>query len=40
MLLGVAAGALFGVSDIALKYLTNAVENGVLEILSPGRWRR
>jgi drug/metabolite transporter (DMT)-like permease len=35
MLLGVAAGALFGVSDIALKYLTNAVENGVLEILSP-----
>jgi drug/metabolite transporter (DMT)-like permease len=35
MLLGVAAGALFGVSDIALKYLTNAIENGVLEILSP-----
>jgi drug/metabolite transporter (DMT)-like permease len=35
MLLGVAAGALFGVSDIALKYLTNAVGNGVLEILSP-----
>jgi drug/metabolite transporter (DMT)-like permease len=35
MLLGTAAGALFGVSDIALKYLTNAVENGVLEILSP-----
>jgi hypothetical protein len=35
MLLGAAAGALFGVSDIALKYLTNAVGNGVLEILSP-----
>jgi drug/metabolite transporter (DMT)-like permease len=35
MLLGVAAGALFGVSDIALKYLTNAVGNGVLEVLSP-----
>ena len=35
MLLGVAAGALFGVSDIALKYLTDAVGNGVLEILSP-----
>jgi len=35
MLLGVAAGALFGVSDIALKYLTNAVEYGVLELVSP-----
>jgi drug/metabolite transporter (DMT)-like permease len=35
MLLGVAAGALFGVSDIALKYLTHAVEGGVLELLSP-----
>jgi drug/metabolite transporter (DMT)-like permease len=35
MLLGVAAGALFGVSDIALKYLTNAIGNGVLEVLSP-----
>ena len=35
MLLGVAAGALFGVSDIALKYLTHAVGNGVLEVLSP-----
>jgi drug/metabolite transporter (DMT)-like permease len=35
MLLGVAAGALFGVSDVALKYLTNAVGDGVLEILSP-----
>ena len=35
MLLGVAAGALFGVSDIALKYLTNAVGDGVLELVSP-----
>ena len=35
MLLGAAAGALFGVSDIALKYLTHAVEDGVLELISP-----
>jgi drug/metabolite transporter (DMT)-like permease len=35
MLLGVAAGALFGVSDIALKYLTDAVQGGVLELASP-----
>jgi drug/metabolite transporter (DMT)-like permease len=35
MLLGVAAGALFGVSDIALKYLTHAIQGGVLELLSP-----
>ncbi len=35
LLLGTAAGALFGVSDIALKYLTDAVGNGVLELLSP-----
>jgi drug/metabolite transporter (DMT)-like permease len=35
LLLGVAAGALFGVSDIALKYLTDAVQDGVLELLSP-----
>jgi drug/metabolite transporter (DMT)-like permease len=35
MLLGVAAGALFGVSDVALKYLTDAVQGGVLELLSP-----
>ena len=35
MLLGAAAGALFGVSDIALKYLTDAVEDGVLELISP-----
>lgn len=35
LLLGTAAGALFGVSDIALKYLTDAVGNGVLELISP-----
>jgi drug/metabolite transporter (DMT)-like permease len=35
MVLGAAAGALFGVSDIALKYLTDAVEGGVLELVSP-----
>jgi drug/metabolite transporter (DMT)-like permease len=35
MLLGAAAGALFGISDIALKYLTHAVGNGVLELVSP-----
>jgi drug/metabolite transporter (DMT)-like permease len=35
ILLGAAAGALFGVSDIAIKYLTDAVEGGVLELLSP-----
>jgi drug/metabolite transporter (DMT)-like permease len=35
LLLGTAAGALFGVSDIALKYLADAVGNGVLELISP-----
>jgi drug/metabolite transporter (DMT)-like permease len=35
MLLGAAAGALFGVSDIAIKYLTHAVGDGVLELISP-----
>ncbi|HEX2359199.1 MAG TPA: hypothetical protein VHH72_05245 [Solirubrobacterales bacterium] len=35
MLLGAAAGALFGVSDIALKFLTDAVEDGVLKLISP-----
>jgi drug/metabolite transporter (DMT)-like permease len=35
MLLATAAGALFGVSDIAIKYLTNAVNGGVLELISP-----
>jgi drug/metabolite transporter (DMT)-like permease len=35
LLLGAASGALFGVSDIALKYLTHAVGGGVLELISP-----
>ncbi len=35
LLLGAAAGALFGISDIALKYLTDAVEDGALELISP-----
>ena len=35
LLLGAAAGALFGVSDVALKFLTDAVEDGVLELISP-----
>ena len=35
MLLGAAAGALFGVSDIAIKFLTDAVEDGVLKLISP-----
>ena len=35
MLLGAAAGALFGVSDVALKFLTDAVEEGALELISP-----
>ena len=35
LLLGVAAGALFGLSDIALKFLTHAVGGGVLELISP-----
>jgi drug/metabolite transporter (DMT)-like permease len=35
LLLGIAAGALFGVSDIALKFLTHAVQDGALELLSP-----
>ena len=36
MLLGAAAGALFGVSDIAIKYLTDAVQGGgVLDLVSP-----
>jgi drug/metabolite transporter (DMT)-like permease len=34
LLLGVAAGVLFGVSDIALKYLTGAVHGGVQGIVS------
>jgi hypothetical protein len=35
LFLGAASGALFGVSDIALKFLTHAVQDGVLELLSP-----
>jgi drug/metabolite transporter (DMT)-like permease len=35
VLLGAAAGALFGISDIALKFLTHAVQGGVLELISP-----
>jgi len=35
LLLGAAAGALFGVSDISLKYLADAVQGGVLELISP-----
>ena len=35
LLLGAAAGALFGISDIALKFLTHAVGDGLLELISP-----
>jgi hypothetical protein len=35
MLLGATAGALFGASDVAIKYLTHAVGGGVLELVSP-----
>jgi drug/metabolite transporter (DMT)-like permease len=35
LLLGAAAGALFGISDIALKYLADAVQDGALEVISP-----
>jgi drug/metabolite transporter (DMT)-like permease len=35
MMLAVAAGALFGVSDIAIKYLTHAVHSGVLALVNP-----
>jgi drug/metabolite transporter (DMT)-like permease len=35
LLLGTVAGALFGVSDIAIKYLADAVEDGVLKLISP-----
>src|SRR5437868_2140290 len=34
LLLGVAAGVLFGVSDIALKYLTGALHGGLQGIVS------
>ncbi len=35
LLLGASAGALFGVSDIAIKFLADAVDGGVLELISP-----
>lgn len=35
LMLGAAAGALFGVSDIAIKFLTAEVSSGVLELISP-----
>jgi drug/metabolite transporter (DMT)-like permease len=35
VILGAAAGALFGISDIALKFLTHAVQGGPLELISP-----
>ena len=35
LLLGVAAGALFGVSDIAIKFLAEDTASGVLELISP-----
>jgi drug/metabolite transporter (DMT)-like permease len=35
MILGAAAGALFGVSDIAIKFLADDVASGVLELISP-----
>ena len=35
LLLGAASGALFGISDIALKYLADAVQEGALELISP-----
>jgi drug/metabolite transporter (DMT)-like permease len=35
MMLAVGAGALFGVSDVAIKYLTRAAHGGVLALVSP-----
>jgi drug/metabolite transporter (DMT)-like permease len=35
MILAVAAGALFGVSDVAIKYLTHSAEGGVLAMVNP-----
>ncbi|MDQ6777712.1 MAG: hypothetical protein M3071_16215 [Actinomycetota bacterium] len=35
MMLAVAAGALFGVSDVAVKYLTRATHGGVLGLVNP-----
>jgi len=35
LLLGTAAGALWGVSDISIKYLADAAQDGALELISP-----
>lgn len=35
MMLAVAAGALFGVSDVAIKYLTHSAHSGVLALVNP-----
>jgi drug/metabolite transporter (DMT)-like permease len=35
LLLGAVAGALFGISDVAIKYLADAVGDGALELISP-----
>ena len=35
LLLGATAGALFGVSDIAIKFLVDDIASGVLELISP-----
>jgi drug/metabolite transporter (DMT)-like permease len=35
MALGLAAGALFGVSDVAIKFLTQPASDGVLALISP-----
>jgi drug/metabolite transporter (DMT)-like permease len=35
MMLAVAAGALFGVSDVAIKYLTHSADGGVLALVNP-----
>lgn len=35
MILAVAAGALFGVSDVAIKYLTHSADGGVLALVNP-----
>jgi drug/metabolite transporter (DMT)-like permease len=35
LLLGATAGALFGVSDIAIKFLVDDVASGILELISP-----
>ena len=35
LMLGAAAGALFGVSDIAIKFLADDIGSGVLELISP-----